>query len=132
MAKTLISFSTWFWNDDFWLPPNITWHDINPDSSSKITYANFNHLYVYPWILVVCIFIYRYLLEGCLFRYIGRKFGIKGHPKFKNALQLTKETEKEFKAIKKWNQKEILQLSVKLGVPERKGKYRNIITCFRK
>jgi len=120
MAKTLISFSTWFWNDDFWLPPNITWQDIKSDSSSKINYANFDHLYVYPWILVVCIFIHRYLLEGCFFRYIGRRFGIKGHPNFKNSLQLDKKTEKEFKAIKKWDQKQILKLSQKLDVPERK------------
>ena len=127
MAEVFTSFSVWFWNDDFWLPPNVTWKDIQPapDSSSKINYACFDHLYVYPWILVVCIFVHRYLLEGCLFRFIGKQLGVKGHRKFRSSVQLNGIIEKEFKLIKKWDQKEILKLSQKINVPERKGNIQN-------
>ena len=122
MTEAFTSFCTWFWNDDFWLPPNVTWHDITPDRSSKITYASFDHLYVYPWLLVVCIFIHRYLMEGCFFRFLGRKLGVKGHRKFrKSSVELNGIIEKEFKAIKKWEHKDILRLSEKLNITERKG-----------
>jgi len=122
MTEAFTSFCTWFWNDDFWLPPNVTWHDITPDRSSKITYASFDHLYVYPWILVVCIFIHRYLMEGCFFRFIGKKLGVKGHRKFrKSTVELNGIIEKEFKTIKKWEHKDILRLSEKLNITERKG-----------
>ena len=130
MAEVLTSFSTWFWNDDFWLPPNVTWQDMTPDSSSKITYASFDHLKVYPWIFVVCIFIHRYLLEACFFRFIGKKLGVKGHRKFKSNVELNGVIEKEFKGNKKWDQKEILNLSQKLNVPERKGNCKNIRNIF--
>ena len=132
MAKTLISFSTWFWNDDFWLPPNVTWQDMTPDSSSKygMEYASFDHLKIYPWLLVVCIFIHRYLLEACLFRFIGKTLGVKGHRKFKTRTELHTVIEKEFKAQKKWEPKEILKLSQKLKVPERKGNFKNVLNIF--
>ena len=126
MAQAFTLFGTWFWNDDFWLPPNITWQDINPNGNSKITYADFDHLYVYPWILVVCIFIYRYLFEGFVFRFIGHKLGVKGHKKLKSNIEINGLIENEFKAVKRWDHEQILRLSQKINLPERKGPVQNI------
>ena len=61
-------------------------------------------------------------MEGCFFRFLGRKLGVKGHRKFrKSSVELNGIIEKEFKAIKKWEHKDILRLSEKLNITERKG-----------
>ena len=36
---------SWFWNDDIWLPPNVTWSDLQ--SNEEVTYFNFYDL-IYP------------------------------------------------------------------------------------
>ncbi|KAK5644933.1 hypothetical protein RI129_006233 [Pyrocoelia pectoralis] len=34
-----------FWNQDLWLPENVTWDDISVDSNPKISYVNYKHLF---------------------------------------------------------------------------------------
>lgn len=49
-----------FWNREFWLPPNVTWADIEPND--KIQYANYKDLlYLIP--LTLTILLLRYLSE---------------------------------------------------------------------
>ena len=130
MVDTFRLFGKWFWNEDFWLPPNITWHDIDPNNNSKINYASFDHLYTYPWILVVLIFIYRYLLEGCLFRFIGHQLGVKHHKVVKSNIELNGVLNREFKTVKRWDHQQILRLSKKVNVSERKGNNQSISLPF--
>lgn len=49
-----------FWNPDVWLPPNITWADLEPND--KIQYANYRHL-LYPFPIAVIMLILRFILE---------------------------------------------------------------------
>ena len=103
MVDTFHLVSKWFWNEDFWLPPNITWNDIDPSKNSKFNYASFDDLYVYPWRLVVLTFIYRYLLERCLFRFIGGQLGIRHHTIVKSNTEINVLSNNELKAVKRWD-----------------------------
>ena len=63
------SFSKWFWNDEFWLPPNSTWEDVNTKTS---------HL-AYPLVIGLVLVVVRWLVEGLVFRPLGKTIGIKHH-----------------------------------------------------
>lgn len=52
--------SSAFWSTDVWLPPNITWDDIKPNSENK--YADYQHL-IYPLPMAFILLIIRYALE---------------------------------------------------------------------
>lgn len=52
--------SSAFWSTDVWLPPNITWEDIKPNSDNK--YADYQHL-IYPLPMAFALLIIRYALE---------------------------------------------------------------------
>jgi hypothetical protein len=49
-----------FWNPDVWLPPNVTWADLEPND--KIAYANYRHL-VIPLPLALVLLALRFVLE---------------------------------------------------------------------
>lgn len=49
-----------FWDRRMWLPPNVTWEDLEPNG--KIQYTNHNHLY-YPLPMALVMLIIRYFLE---------------------------------------------------------------------
>lgn len=49
-----------FWDERIWLPPNVTWSDIKPNS--KIQYADHNHLY-YPIPMALGLLLIRIFLE---------------------------------------------------------------------
>lgn len=49
-----------FWNPEVWLPPNITWADLEPND--KIQYADYRHLF-YPLPLAGLMLILRFILE---------------------------------------------------------------------
>ena len=73
------SLSQWFWDHEFWLPPNVTWEDVNTKSSTRgITYAEFSHL-AYPLAIGLMLCVVRMGVEGLLFRPLGRLIGIKHH-----------------------------------------------------
>ena len=130
MVDTFYLLSKWFWNEDFWLPPNITWHDIDPNKNTKINYASFDDLYVYPWRLIVLIFFYRYIAEGHLLRFIGHQFGVKHHTIVKYNIELNDLLERELKTVKRWDHQQILRLSKKLNVSVRKGIIQSISYLF--
>jgi ceramide synthetase len=49
-----------FWNPDVWLPPNVTWADLEPND--KIAYADHRHL-VIPLPLAIVLWALRFILE---------------------------------------------------------------------
>lgn len=51
-----------FWSEYIWLPPNTTWQDIAPDSSSHIQHADYRHL-LYPLPMALIMLSLRYVLE---------------------------------------------------------------------
>ncbi|XP_023706928.1 ceramide synthase 6 isoform X1 [Cryptotermes secundus] len=63
-----------FWNPDVWLPPNVTWADLEPND--KIAYAEYRHL-VIPLPLAVVLLVLRFILERYWFASVGISLGIK-------------------------------------------------------
>lgn len=49
-----------FWNPNIWLPPNITWSDLEPND--KIQYADHRHLF-YPLPMALGMLLLRFFLE---------------------------------------------------------------------
>lgn len=49
-----------FWDNRFWLPPNVTWSDLV--TNEKTQYADHRHLY-YPLPMAIVMLIIRYFLE---------------------------------------------------------------------
>ena len=48
-----MTISTWFWKEDIWLPPNMTWADVRPEPGSN-KYTRFEELwYPVPAALVI-------------------------------------------------------------------------------
>ena len=48
-----LTLSNWFWREDIWLPPNLTWADVKPDPGSN-RYTRFEELwYPVPAALVI-------------------------------------------------------------------------------
>lgn len=58
--NTLMNMSSTFWSPDIWLPPNITWDDIKPNSENK--YADYQHL-IFPLPMALILLFIRYTLE---------------------------------------------------------------------
>lgn len=63
-----------FWNPDVWLPPNVTWADLEPND--KITYAAHRHLAI-PLPFAVVLLALRFVLERYWFAPVGISLGIK-------------------------------------------------------
>jgi hypothetical protein len=57
-----------FWNPDVWLPPNVTWADLEP--TDKIAYADHRHLAI-PLPFAFVLLGVRYVLERLV-----KKFGL--------------------------------------------------------
>ncbi|KAF7988587.1 hypothetical protein HCN44_001160 [Aphidius gifuensis] len=72
--EILANVSSSFWSPDIWLPPNITWDNITPNSDNK--YANWKHL-IYPLPMALCHLVIRFALERLIFQPIGRTLGIR-------------------------------------------------------
>lgn len=49
-----------FWSPDVWLPPNITWADLEPND--KIQYANYRHLLI-PLPMALVLLLLRHVTE---------------------------------------------------------------------
>ncbi|XP_017777253.1 PREDICTED: ceramide synthase 6 [Nicrophorus vespilloides] len=69
-------FCTKFWNEDIWLPPNVTWADIAPGSSTEVHHADYRHL-IFPLALALVILVIRYIFEKYWFAPVGVSLGIK-------------------------------------------------------
>jgi hypothetical protein len=51
-----------FWSEYIWLPPNTTWQDIAPESSTEIQHPDYRHLF-YPLPMALVMLYLRYVLE---------------------------------------------------------------------
>ena len=73
----LKEFGNWFWNDEFWLPPNVTWNHFKTEQGTiDSRYATSRDL-IWPIPLAFGIIVIRYVIENLVFRPIGRKLGLK-------------------------------------------------------
>lgn len=104
------------WNENFWLPPNTKWADINPDSNSNINYPDIHHLW-YPIPLSVLLLMLRYLLENIVIAPIGRFGGIPDTKKVK--AQVNPTLEDAYSRSKHPTHQEIVQLTKKIDMTER-------------
>uniref|UniRef100_A0A1B6IBE6 TLC domain-containing protein n=1 Tax=Homalodisca liturata TaxID=320908 RepID=A0A1B6IBE6_9HEMI len=103
-----------FWDPDIWLPPNITWADL--ESNDKIEYANYKHL-LYPLPMAVLVLIIRYFVEKFCFIPLGLYLGIKGS-KHKKAVN-NEILEKAYRQNIKMKHKEIVGMAKQLDWTER-------------
>jgi hypothetical protein len=61
---TLKELSQWFWSDDFWLPPNITWdHLVDTSEDPNIRFPSSSDLF-YPIPMALVLIVIRYLVEN--------------------------------------------------------------------
>lgn len=51
-----------FWNEDVWLPPNVTWADIAPGPDKAVNYTNHTHVW-YPIPLALVFIAVRSVIE---------------------------------------------------------------------
>ena len=63
-----------FWNEDIWLPPNVTWDSFSGDEK----FAQFSHLY-YPIPAAFLVIAVRMVIERNIFRPLGLFLGLKHH-----------------------------------------------------
>ena len=67
----LDTFYNWFWNPSFWLPPNITWNDIEMKlDNTDAGYASPRHLW-YSWFFLAFLWICKVNLDRLIFRPFG-------------------------------------------------------------
>ena len=77
-------FTSWFWNPDFWLPPNVTWDSfkqpevVNEAFVEPGKFARFSHLW-YPIPLSILVMIARWVVERGVFKNIGVRLGMKDY-----------------------------------------------------
>lgn len=65
--------NAWFWKDDMWLPPNMTWDDLRDTRTVK--YAKFSDLHN-AFIVALILLVVRYALERFIFSPIGCRLGL--------------------------------------------------------
>uniref|UniRef100_A0A8D8Y989 Ceramide synthase 6 n=2 Tax=Cacopsylla melanoneura TaxID=428564 RepID=A0A8D8Y989_9HEMI len=106
-----------FWNPYIWLPPNITWADLEQsDPNSKIQYPDHRHLF-YPLPMALGMLVLRYFLEKFWFAPIGTSVGIKNikkKPAPSNEVLCA-----AYSKSSKWKHKEIAALAKQLDWKER-------------
>lgn len=81
MASELSSLSAWFWDDTFWLPPNVTWSSLK-SREPEVSTASFSDL-AYPLGLAWIILLLRKVVERFVFRPIGQRLGMKDQSKLR-------------------------------------------------
>ena len=66
-----------FWSEDFWLPPNVTWAELDPRTTSTpyVHFCNFRDL-GYPLIMCWMLLAFRFTLERSVFRAVGISMGL--------------------------------------------------------
>lgn len=68
--------SSSFWSEEFWLPYNVTWKDVEPGSKADIKYTDYKDI-LWSFPLAICILILRYFIERFLLTPIGKTLGVK-------------------------------------------------------
>jgi hypothetical protein len=111
--------SSWFWNPDIWLPPNVTWDNfkepnvLNNTAIEPDNYAKFGDLW-YPIPMALVLMVLRRVLEKLIFRPVGIRMGLKD-----NIQPLPVENvvlEKAFGRSSKINTKEATKLAINTGM----------------
>ena len=66
-----------FWSEGFWLPPNVTWAELDPKTTSApdVHFCNFRDL-LYPLFLCWVLLAVRFTLERSVFRAVGISAGL--------------------------------------------------------
>ena len=66
-----------FWSEDFWLPPNVTWAELDPATTSAphVRFCNFGDL-AYPLVMCWALLAFRFALERFVFRAVGISMGL--------------------------------------------------------
>ncbi len=109
--------SGWFWNDDFWLPPNVTWSDIRRREDSPVDYALFEDLYL-GMALAVPILALKFAVEKRLLRWLGAAAGLRDRRRV--APQPNAELEAAFNSKRRLDGSAIAGLAKKVDMTERK------------
>ncbi|XP_040566167.1 ceramide synthase 6 [Lepeophtheirus salmonis] len=109
-----------FWNEGVWLPPNITWRNLEP--TGEFTYNNFNDLYK-PIPMALLVLVIRFWVERLVFRPLGLFLGLgstkKNLPMLSN-LELEDYYLKHKDKPLTFFKREALNLAVNLNMSERK------------
>ena len=99
-----------FWNEDVWLPSNVTWDSFSWDGR----FAQFSHLY-YPIPAALALIAIRIIIERNIFRPLGLFLGLK-HSVTNSFTPLQEEkiqnTNREDKNKKSWVKKKRKKLSI--------------------
>ncbi|KAL1123364.1 hypothetical protein AAG570_002449 [Ranatra chinensis] len=103
-----------FWHTDIWLPPNVTWADLEPND--KVQYADYKDLCI-PLPMALCLLVLRYFLEKYWFSPFGTYLGIK-NTKLKRAPP-NELLEKAFKQNSRMKYKEVISIAKQLDMSER-------------
>ena len=79
--------STWFWNPDIWLPPNVDWNTFKEEkiiNSTRVIkpehFANFSDLW-YPLPIALCFILTRLLVEKYILKPLALGLGIRNKPR---------------------------------------------------
>ena len=119
---TLEQFGNWFWNDNFWLPPNVTWDQFETKASGT-RYASFSDLF-WPIPMAFAIIFLRFVVENRIFRPLGRSLGLKEtrrrHPGSNDILEKAFQLIQSSAKNSNFQQEEILRLSKQLQMTERR------------
>ena len=76
--EALSDLSSWFWSDDFWLPPNVTWatsEEHKLANNPKVRFAQFEELLT-PIVAAFAVIVIRAIVQG-IFRRLGIVMGLK-------------------------------------------------------
>jgi len=111
--------SSWFWNEDIWLPPGITWDTMKQPQSVNNTiiypeqFAQFGDL-LYPLPLALLMILVRWVVERLVFRTIGLRIGLRHYsrpyPTHNNLL------EEVFKKNKSLAHQDLISISSQTGL----------------
>ena len=114
--------STWFWNPDIWLPPNVDWDTFKEEKVINSTvvikpenFAKFSDLWFALPIGIAFIFV-RFFVENHVLRPLGERLGLSNQPRKKpkeNAI-----LEAHYNSKRKLLKGEACSLSKKSGLSE--------------
>ncbi|XP_063220176.1 ceramide synthase 6-like [Bacillus rossius redtenbacheri] len=114
MTSVLRGIIDGFWDPDIWLPPNVTWKDLEPNN--EVAYADHRHL-LFPLPLAALLMLLRVVMERFWFGPIGISLGIKNSkPKRAKPNEIL---EKAYRGKGKIKHKQIVGLAKQLSWTER-------------
>jgi len=119
--RFLTDLSAWFWNPSIWLPPNMTWSDVDP-STHTVKYTQFSDL-CYPIPAACFIILIRIFFERYCFKPLGITLGLKQSKHKRPPTNDVLENEYQLLKSKKIDKINSLKVGSKLGMTERQVDY---------